>query len=243
MRVVLSVVALVVAVFALAMTFLSGGGEQQGQGSDEVARLKVRVSALERGVTDLRSGLDEVSAGLADMRAAVASRSQQSSQKPETSPSQASPTKPPSTARSAPSDEWLREVVREEIRRYYEDLRKGGSRGPKERQPEDWERKEFGSWAGAVHYLGEKLGLSKEQKRAYFQVLERFRKQRKEVLDRIKSATGGYYDKRTTELIEEEWRKILEQARREVESLLTPQQCTKYRELIEKKDPYMRRHP
>ena len=234
MRTVLSVVALVVAVFALGMVFLGGGGERQSQGSDEVARLKVRISALERGVTDLRSGLDEVSAQLEEMRAAAVSCSQQSSQKPETSPSQASATNPPSAAEAVPQ-ERLREIVKEEVRRYYKDLRRKG-------KPEEWEKKEFGKIAWLVHRVGEDLGLSKEQKRAYFQVLRRFRERRNEVYRRWWAAAGGHPDKRTVKLMEEEIEKLLEQARREVESLLDPQQCAKYRELI-KKAPYLRHNP
>ena len=232
MRLVLPIVALVVAVFALAMAFVSPGGRQQSQGSDELARLKVRVSVLERRMTDLQSGLDEVSAQLEEMRAAAVSCSQQSSQKPETSPSQASATNPPSAAEAVPQ-ERLREIVKEEVRRYYKDLRRKG-------KPEEWEKKEFGKIAWLVHRVGEDLGLSKEQKRAYFQVLKRFHKDLRELWRRVRSQARNELE--ATERMREERKRLLEQARREVESLLDPQQCAKYRELI-KRDNLFRWFP
>ncbi|RKY15411.1 MAG: hypothetical protein DRP63_06970 [Planctomycetota bacterium] len=236
MRVALSVVALVVAVFALGMAFLSGGGEQQNQGSDEVARLKAGVSALERRMADLRSGLDEVLAELADMRAAAtAAHPQQPSQKPETSPPKPSTTSSPSAAQPPLSNESLRKMVREEIQRYQEERRK-------QYAPEKWENKEFGSFAWMIHHIGEKLGLSREQKRAYFQVIKRFYKGLGEVWKRIRSEMRGASYSEIRKAVRERQKEVLEQARREVESLLTPQQRAKYRELIEK-DPYLRNHP
>ena len=241
MRILLSVVALVVAVFALAKVLLSGGGEQHSQGSDELARLKVRVSALERRMTDLRSALDEASAELADMRAAVASHQQQPSQKPEPSPPQASTTSSPSAAQTVP-DESFREVVRQEIRRYYEDLRKRRSKWRKKRQPEDWERKEFGDLASVIHRVGEKLGLSREQKRAYFQITKRFREQVAELWSKIKAEMGNTSGRRTWERFRPERQRLVEQTRGEVESLLDPQQRAKYRELI-REDAYLQYNP
>ena len=231
MRAVLPVVALVVAVFALAMVFLSGSGErQQSQASDEVARLKARFSVLERGVTDLRSRLDEVSAELADMRSAVASRPRQPSQKPETSSPKPSTTNPPS-AESIRN--LVRKYVTEEIRRYHEEQRK-------QREPAEWEKKEFGNLARDVYRRGKKLGLSKEQKRAYFEILKRFYKDLRELWNRIRSQTRNELE--AVKRMREEREKILEQARREVILLLDTQQRAKYRELI-KKDPYLRHNP
>ena len=241
MRVVLSVVALVVAVSALAMVSLSGSGEQQSQNSDEIARLKVRVSALERGATALRRGLDEVSAQLAEMRAAAVSRPRQPSRKPETSPSQPSATSPPSAAQPVPHESF-REVVRKEIRRYYEDLRKSRTERRKKHQPEDWERKEFGDHARVIHRIGEKLGLSREQRRAYFQITKRFREQVAELWSRIKAEMGNASWHKKWERFRPERQRLVEQVRGEVESLLDLQQRAKYRELIEK-DPYLRHNP
>ena len=235
MRLVLPIVALVVAVFALAMAFVSPGGRQQSQGSDELARLKVRVSVLERRMTDLQSGLDEVSAQLEDMRAAVASRPQQPPRKTETSSPQPSNTDSPPAAQPPLSDDSLRKIVREEIRRYHEERRR-------RYVPEDWEKKEFGYLASVIHNTGEKLGLSKEQKRAYFQILKRFYKQVGELWRKVRSEMRDASYSEMSRMVREERKNLLEQARREVESLLTPQQCAKYRELI-KKDPYLRHSP
>ena len=223
MRAVLSVVALVVAVFALAMVFLSGSGErQQSQASDEVARLKARFSVLERGVTDLRSRLDEVSAELADMRSAVASRPRQPSQKPETSSPKPSTTNPPS-AESIRN--LVRKYVTEEIQRYQEEQRK-------RYEPEGWEKREFGNLALDVYRRGKKLGLSREQKRAYYQILKRFYKDLRELWSRTRSQTRNELE--AIRKMREEREKLLEQARREVMSLLDAQQRAKYRELIKK---------
>ena len=235
MRSALSVVALVVAVSALAMASLSGSGEQRDQGSDEVARLKARVSALERVMTDLRGGLDEVSAQLADMRAAAASHPQQPPRKPEISPPQPSNTDSSPAAQSPLSAHNLHKIVREEIRRYHKEQRKP-------HLPEKWERKEFGNLAELVHQVGEKLGLSKEQRRAYFQILKRFSKQLVEAWKKIRAEMGNASYDEVWKVHREERKKILEQMRGEVESLLDPQQRAKYRELIEK-DPFLRHHP
>ena len=237
MRFVLPVVALVVAVVALAMAFSRGGGEQQSQGSDEVARLKVQVSALERRMADLRGGLDEVSAQLEDMRAAVPSRSRQPSQKPETSPSQPSATSPSSTAQPSLSAERLREIVKEEIQRYHRERRK------RHEEPEEWEKKEFGRYAWIIYRVGNKLGLSKEQKRAYFEILKRFSKQVGEMWRKIRSEMRGASYAEIRKAGKERRKEILERARREVESLLDPQQRAKYRELLEKNDPLFRGVP
>ena len=229
MRAVLPVVALVVAVVALAMTFLSGGGEQQSQGSDEVARLKAGVSTLERRMSELRSGLDEVSAQLEDMRAAAASRPQQPSQKPETSSPE------PSTS-STPTEsvrDLVRKYVTEEIQRYQEEQRK-------RYEPERWEKKEFGNLARDVYRRGKKLGLSREQKRAYYQILKRFYNDLRELWGRIRSQTRNELE--AIRKMREEREKILEQARREVMSLLDAQQRAKYRELI-KKDNLFKWYP
>jgi len=214
------------------MAFLSGGGERRSQGSDEVARVKVRVSALERGVTDLRGGLDEMLAQLADMRAAAtAAHPQQPPRETETSPPQHSNTDSPPAAQAPLSADNLRKIVREEIRRYHEERRK-------QHEPEEWEKKEFGNKAWIVHRIGAKLGLSKEQKRAYFQILKRFVKQVRELWSRMISETGDRYE--VEKRMEAERKRLLEEAREEVESLLTPQQRTKYRELI-KNDRLFRR--
>ena len=256
MRVVLSVVALAVAASALVMASLSGGGERQGQGSDEVARLKVRVSALERGeervsalerrMTDLQKRLDRVLAEVADMRAAVASYRERSSPKSETSPSRSRAGNAGSAARAAMSGQTFRRVVhrvvKEELQKYFEEQLEDARRQYKTLYAaEEWEKKEFGNLARLVHAVGEKLGLGREQKRAYFQILKRFCKELDKFQGRLSSRTKDWIE--IHRKMEAKRKELLERMRSEVESLLDPQQCAKYRKLIEEKDSFFQQFP
>jgi len=238
MRLGFSVAAFVIAVAALVMTLLNQQAARKASLDDKTARLMSEITRLKRQVGDLSSWLDEVSAELADMRASAAPQHpQQPPQKPhpQTSPPQTSATNPPPISQATSPDESLRKIVREEIRKYYEERHK-------QHMPQDWERKEFGNLAYLIHHIGEKLGLSAQQKRAYFQIIKRFNKQVQELWSRIKAEMGNASYREKARRFGEERKRLLEQAREEVDALLTPQQRAKHHQLM-KKDSLLRYYP
>ena len=241
MRSALSVVALVVAVFALVMVFLNPKGpQQQSQSSDEVARLMARVSALERRVAGLQSGLDDLSAELADARNPIPfPRPQKSnppapSVTPQPTPDEASSS---SSATAASGQENLRKLVREEITRYFsnrQSRRRGFWRGQsgKEAQPEDWEKKEFGDFAGWIHYVGEKVGMDVQQRREYYRIIKDYYDKAGKLWERIREEMKDKSWQQRRRRYWEQSRELLKQTRAEILDILTPQQQEKYRKLF-----------
>ena len=129
-------------------------------------------------------------------------------------------------------------MLQEEIKKYFRERwgrgswEGGGPRDAKERQPEDWEKEEFGNMASWVHYVGAKVGMDAQQRREYYRIIKDYYDKAGKLWERIREEMKDKSWQQRRRRYWEQSRELLKQTRAEILDILTPQQQEKYRKLF-----------
>jgi len=231
--VIISVVGAVIAI-AIALVFSisvhkedipgEDGAAVSGNTSDPKRNIETMsddIKALRQELTGLSERIDSVQAQIKIMEA-----------KP--SGSAGIPTAPQRDG-STPSlpglSGMLRSLVREEVVRGLEEERTKKQKDLEARQPEDWEREEFGHYAWYVHDTGMKLELTKEQKRQYYALIKENTESTGGLWGALQKEFPNSENAKLSEMYRERVQEGLKSTRRMVMDILNKEQQDKYEEL------------
>ncbi|TET39111.1 MAG: hypothetical protein E3J72_01410 [Planctomycetota bacterium] len=230
---------IVIAVAALVLLlFLMSADRPAVEMRERDALAMKRIDALERDISNIQQHLEQLSEEreISWEKIAVAKKPSEeprgtSGDNPEETDE---PEKPfedkPVTEIKEPetASERFRRLVREEIVAVEEEKKRKLAEERKAMQPEEWEKEEFGNLAWSVHRTGNKLDLTRDQKRQYHAII-------KEDMDRIrtlwKDLKEQYPDAETAELskmYQERTKEMTKTTRELVSAILSKEQQEKY---------------
>lgn len=191
-----------------------------------------RINVMEQELADMRQNFEHLNAAVESLGAdveAIAQSINDAALNPEPVPSEPEQgtDKPPVVE---PIDEpgSLRQLVRDEIKRAEEERKKRIEEERKARMPEDWEKEEFKELAWQVHSTGNKLGLSKAQKRQYFTIVKEHSDRIRSLWKELREKNPGTDMRELSKLYQEQSKDMLTTTRRLVSDILTKEQRKKY---------------
>ncbi len=136
-----------------------------------------------------------------------------------------------STGPQASDLDSLRQAIRDEIKLVEEEHQKQVKDAWKARQPEDWEKQEFGNLAWQVHSMGNKLDLTNNQKRQYYEILKQ---QQETVRNLWQEVIADFPNLKTQErqkVYRERYNEVLKTTRDILSRILTSEQQRKYEKI------------
>jgi hypothetical protein len=132
--------------------------------------------------------------------------------------------------------ESLRQLVREEVARAREGERNKKLKEWESRQPEAWEKEEFGHYAWYVHDTGIKLELTKEQKRQYYALIKENTESMGKLWEEVLREHPDADRARQSEIYGERVKETLNNTRQLVTEFLDKKQQEKYEKLCKEQE-------
>jgi hypothetical protein len=230
---------IVIAVAALVLLlFLMSADRPAVEIREHDALAMKRIDALERDISNIQQHLEQLSRerGIAWDKIAAAKKPSEepggtSGDNPEETdePEESFEGKPVTKIKEPETpSERFRRLVREEIVAVEEEKKRKLAEDQKAMQPEEWEKEEFGNLAWSVHRTGQKLDLTRDQKRQYHAII-------KEDHDRVrtlwKDLKDQYPDAEQAELskiYQERTKENTRTTRELVSAILNKEQLEKY---------------
>jgi hypothetical protein len=127
-------------------------------------------------------------------------------------------------------------MIREEIRVVEEEKRKNQQKEMEARLPEDWEKEEFSHYAWFVHDTGNKLEMTRDQKRQYYTLIKENTESTSGLWEELKKEFPEADNARLSELYRERVREGLNNTRHMVMDLLNKKQQEKYEKMCKESE-------